>query len=866
MNAAQSLRQQLTAHTDSLKARLSPQADVIALIHERAAVLDRLLVARWQQLGLTDQLALIAVGGYGRGELHPYSDIDLLILADHELTPAQQDSVSQFITDLWDARLDVGHATRTLDDCLQRAEDDITIATNLLEARLLSGPKTLFAELKRGLSPAHCWPTAAFFEAKVEEQHQRHRRFDSTSYNLEPNLKSNPGGLRDIQTVVWVLLRHLNRQDLPALAEQGWLEQDELDELILCRDFLWRLRFALHLAAGRSEERLLFDLQPEVARQLGFGEGRQGVETMMQQLYQTLRRVIELNSILLQVLAEEISPVVQPPSRRLDPYFESRGNLLFCTHPEQLKTQKPLLLVLFLHMARDSNLTGIGASTLRALRAARRTLTEPLCQDPLCRQHFVTLIRHKRGMGRPFQLMHQHGIMAAYLPAWQHIVGQMQFDLFHAYTVDEHTYRVVRNAYRFSQTRRAEEFPLASTLVRKMRKPELLYLAALFHDIAKGRGGDHSEQGAAEAMAFGKLHGLDDPETRLVAWLVEHHLVMSVTAQRRDISDPEVIRHFATLVRDETHLDYLYCLTVADIRATNDKLWNDWKGTLLRELYYAAQKALRRGLEKPVDIRPAIRNAKTAASKLLARRAISHSAIRTLWRRFRVDYFLRHSPEQIAWHAEAIIKHQNKQTPLVKLSKYTTRGGTELFIYTRDRAQVFACIASILDAKNLSIHDAQVMTSKDGWALDSLVVVERDGGPVVSPSRVQSIRRALEKALAYGKYPKPAQRPLPRQLKPFNVPTEVTFLPSSRQWTLAEFVALDQPGLLAQVGQVFAELAISLKAAKITTIGERAEDFFILTANDGHALSDDQQQQLRQALVDALDRSGHNRPSPAATE
>ncbi|WKE64530.1 [protein-PII] uridylyltransferase [Gallaecimonas kandeliae] len=854
MNAALALRESLKAHTDSLKARLGPDTDIIALIHERAAVMDALLVERWQALGLEQgQLALIAVGGYGRGELHPYSDVDILVLSEKELTAPEQDSISQFITELWDARLDIGHATRTLADCLDRAKDDITIATNLLEARLLCGPQGLFDALKRGLSPAHCWPVAAFFKAKADEQIARHGRYDSTAYNLEPNLKGNPGGLRDIQTVVWVLLRHLNRKDLPALAEQGWLEQEELDELIACRDHLWRLRFALHLAAGRSEDRLLFDLQPEVARLLGFeGDNRQAVEAMMQQLYQTLRRVSELNAILLEILAEELSPEPHPPSRRLDDLFDAQGSQLLCREPGRLGEQPHYLLDLFLHLARDSNLTGIAAGTLRALRALRRDIKAPLCEDPPCRERFMALLRHPRGLGLPFKLMHRHGIMAAYLPAWGKIVGQMQFDLFHAYTVDEHTYRVVRNAYRFSLPDRAKEFPLASLLVRQMRKPELLYLAALFHDIAKGRGGDHSELGAADALAFGQSHGLSDIDTRLIAWLVEHHLVMSVTAQRRDISDPEVIRQFAALVRDETHLNYLYCLTVADIRATNDKLWNDWKGSLLRELYFASQKALRRGLEKPIDIRPAIREAKEEAGRLLAKRAISQSALKALWQRFRADYFLRHSPEQIAWHAEAILKHQHKDGPLVKLSKHTTRGGTELFVYTRDRPQLFAGIASVLDGKNLSIFDAQVMTSKDGWALDSLVVVERDGSPVESPSRVQSTRRALEKALLQAKLPKPAQRPLPRQLKPFKVPTDVTFLPSSRKQSLAEFTALDRPGLLAQVGQVFAECGVSLKAAKITTIGERAEDFFILTTLDGEALSDDEQQQLRDALVDAL--------------
>ncbi|WP_115717951.1 [protein-PII] uridylyltransferase [Gallaecimonas mangrovi] len=855
MNAALALRERLKAHLESLKARLSPDADIITLIHERAAVMDRLLVERWQALGLdSNRLALIAVGGYGRGELHPYSDVDLLILSEKELSSSEKEAISQFITELWDARLEVGHAARTLEDCLEKARDDITIATNLLEARLLCGSQSLFDALKRGMSPAHCWPVAEFFKAKVEEQRLRHGRYDSTAYNLEPNLKGNPGGLRDIQTVVWVLLRHLSRQDLSTLAEHGWLEQDELDELIACRDLLWRVRFALHLAAGRSEDRLLFDLQPEVARCLGFeGNNRQAIEAMMQQVYQTLTRVTELNSILLEVLAEELSPEPQPPSRQLDSLFEARGSLLVCSAPEHMDEHPHYLLDLFLHLARDSNLTGIASGTLRALRKVRRELKAPLSDDHLCRERFIALVRHPRGMGLPFKLMHRHGIMAAYLPAWNHIVGQMQFDLFHAFTVDEHTYRVVRNTYRFSQTDRAKEFPLASLLVNQMRKPELLYLAALFHDIAKGRGGDHSELGAADALAFGQLHGLSDTETRLIAWLVEHHLVMSVTAQRRDISDPEVIRQFAGLVRDETHLNYLYCLTVADIRATNDKLWNDWKGSLLRELYFAAQKALRRGLEKPIDVRPAIREAKDQAARLLAKRTITPNQLKAIWKTFRADYFLRHTPEQIAWHAEAILKHQQKDGPLVKLSKHTTRGGTELFVYTRDRSFLFTTIASVLDGKNLSIFDAQIMTSKDGWALDSMVIVERDGNPVESPSRVQGTRRAIEKALLQSQLPEAIRRPLPRQLKPFNVRTDVTFLPSSRKQTLVEFVALDRPGLLAQVGRIFASCGVSLKAAKITTIGERAEDFFILITADGDALTADEQQHLRTALVEGLD-------------
>ncbi|WP_341503485.1 [protein-PII] uridylyltransferase [Gallaecimonas sp. GXIMD4217] len=856
----QHLRHRLQEHLDSLKARQSPDADIQALVVERAQLMDQLLIELWQSLGLGQgQLALIAVGGYGRGELHPFSDIDLLVLSESELAEHEQESVGRFITALWDARLDVGHATRTLDDCLAQARDDITIATNLLEARLLAGSPALFASLKAGLEPGQCWPVADFFQAKVEEQKGRHGRFDSTSYNLEPNLKSNPGGLRDVQTVVWVLLRHLNRHDLAALAEQGWLSQEELDELVQCRDFLWRVRFALHLAANRNENRLLFDHQPLVAQLLGYGDDtRAAVEAMMQQLYQVLRRVSELNTILLQVLADELSDST-PEVKPLDAHFRAEGQLLCANFPEQLARDPEQLLELFLHLARNSNLKGIGATTLRQIRIARRQLDEPLCEHAGCRERFMALLRHPRGMGLPFRLMHRHGILAAYFPAWRQIVGQMQFDLFHAYTVDEHTFRVVRNIHRFSQAKHAEEFPLASLLVRQMRKPELLYLAAIFHDIAKGRGGDHSELGAADAMTFCQQHGLPDMDTRLVAWLVEHHLIMSVTAQRRDISDPEVIRQFAGQVRDENHLNHLYCLTVADIRATNDNLWNNWKGSLLRELYFAAQKALRRGLEKPIDFRSQIRAHKEEARRLLAGQGSSASALTSLWNRFRADYFLRHSPEQLAWHAKAILAHGDKAAPLVKLSKHTMRGGTELFLYTQDRPNLFGRVATVLSGKNLSIHDAQIMNSKDGFALDTFVIMERDGKPVTSPSRIQSTRRALEKALTSAKAPVLRQTALPRQLKPFRVATEVSFLPTQRSHSLVELNALDQPGLLARVGQIFAECGLNLHAAKITTIGERAEDLFILTNAEGEALTETQQNTLRLRLVDSLRPQSHNR-------
>ncbi|MDP5290790.1 bifunctional uridylyltransferase/uridylyl-removing protein GlnD [Oceanimonas sp. CHS3-5] len=839
-----------------LEQRFDAGDDINELVSTRSQHMDQLLTGLWARHGLAEspELALVAVGGYGRGELHPCSDIDLLILCRHELDPALNERVGDFVTQLWDLHLEVGHSVRSVAECVEQGEQDITVATNLIEARLITGCYDTFAALTRATAPDRFWPSQAFFEAKRTEQEQRHCQFHDTSYKLEPDIKNSPGGLRDIQTISWVARRHFGATTLGEMVSHGFLDQAEYDELQDCQNFLWKLRFALHTEIRRPDNRLLFDRQRAVATALGYaGEGNEPIERMMKRYYQTVRRVAELNEMLLQLFDEAILGHIAMDVKSLTPEFRLRGRLIDVVDPELFNKEPAAILRLFYQIAAYPQISGIYSTTLRQLRDARRRLSGFLCERADCRRLFMMLIRHP-GSGRlALTLMHRYGVLAAYFPQWNKIVGQMQFDMFHAYPVDEHTHRVLTNIGRFRDDARRRSHPLCFDIANRLRKPELLLLAGLFHDIAKGRGGDHSTLGADDALDFCLEHGLDRSDARLVSWLVRRHLLMSVTAQRRDIHDPEVIRDFATQVRDELHLDFLYCLTVADICATNDTLWNDWKGSLLRELYFATQKALRRGLENPPDLRLRIRENQQQARRLLDHLDTAVEQIKPLWARFPADYFLRHTPEQIAWHSRHILAHGEARQPLVQISQQPGRGGSELFIYCPDSPNLFGRVAAALDQKNLNIHDAQIMTSKDGYALDTFIVLEPDGQPV-SGDRLSELCTDLALALNGRTPPVVRIRPPSRRHREFYVPTRVQFLEPERssKRTLMELVALDTPGLLARTGAVFSRLGLNLHAAKITTIGERVEDFFSLTNGEDRPLTEQEQGQLREKLVDEL--------------
>jgi [protein-PII] uridylyltransferase len=854
MNTALVAKNTLVELNQRLMAQFSEKVPIESLVRQRSQCVDLLLIEAWLEMGLNNfPITLVAVGGYGRAELHPFSDIDLLVLVQSDLVCQQAEShLSAFITFLWDAGLEIGHSVRTLEQTLTLGRADTTIATNLLEARLLCGEEYQFDLLYDHLRQSDFWPSDRFYVAKKEEQQLRHTK--ASAFDLEPNLKSCPGGLRDIQTIAWVAMRHFDAAKLEDLVEHEFLTPSELDELLECQSFLWQLRFALHSISGRNENRLLFDLQRQVATLMGYEDATQlAVEQMMKHYYRTVRRVMELNEMLLQLfkratLGQTQALIIQP----INQSYQRRGRFIEVLDDALFIQSHDQIIRLFFIIAQNSNIQGIYAPTLRLLRQARRSLTAPLQDNAACRKAFMDILKHPRGI-HALSLMHKHGIMSSYLPAWRKIEGQMQFDLFHAYTVDEHTHRLLLNIERFSQAEQKDEFPLGAILINQLPKKGLLVLGAIFHDIAKGRGGDHSKLGSKDAIDFCKLHGMNDHDGRLVAWLVENHLVMSITAQRRDISDPDVVAEFAHKVRDAVHLSYLYCLTVADICATNEKTWNSWKGALLRDLFFSTQRVLARGKEKPIDVRARVREIQGKAKKELLRRGLKEKDLDTLWVRFKSEYFLHHQASQVAWHSEAILKHHDKDEPLVLMSKHTTRGGTELFVYSKDKPKLFATVMTVLDNKNINVHDANIMTSKDNYALDTFVILEQDGEPISQLSRIQSIRKALEKALSSENPKLPKFRKIARIMRPFNVPTQVSFIPSIRQGSsMMEIIALDSPGLLAKVGDIFYRCEITLLAAKITTIGERAEDFFILKNHEGKALDEEQQAKLAEHLTFAL--------------
>jgi [protein-PII] uridylyltransferase len=826
-----------------------PVSEVTSLVAARAYYVDLILTKLWCQHHLDEhQISLVAVGGYGRRELHPHSDIDILLITQDIVEDDLAEKISAFITQLWDVKLDIGHSVRSIKECLSQAVDDVTIATNLMEMRKICGNEALISHLEPLLNEDIFWTSEKFFLAKQYEQRQRHKRHYGASYTLEPNLKSNPGGLRDIQTIGWVAKRHFMADTLEQLVDHNYLTSNEFFELIECQDYLWRMRCALHFIAGRNENRLLFDYQADVAELMGFGDGGKfAIERMMKRLFRIISRVSELNRMLLQYFEHAILNKNEDCKEIAlnDDFVIIDGQIKACS--KGIFTRSTMIMEMFLLIAKHEEITDLHPETLRLMRNARRRLVSGMIDYARCREIFVELIRHPRGLGLAFTLMHHHSIIGAYLPQWRNIVGQMQFDLFHAYSVDEHSFRLLKNLYRFSLAEHNDEYPLCSKIVQRVRKPELLYFAGIFHDIAKGRGGDHAKLGAIDALHFAKVHKLSAHDGRVISWLVEQHLLMSITAQRRDISDPDVIKAFAEIVRDEAHLDYLYCLTVADMRATNESLWNSWKANLLEDLYFSTKRAFRRGLEKPVDLRAKIRENQQQALALLQSQNIDSEQLLQLWKEFKADYFLRYSPEQIAWHFQHIVP-SDKTKPLVLISPKPYRGGTEVFVYTKDKPHLFFNMVSLLGAKKLSIHDAKVTTSKTGYIANTFVVLDNHHKAINDSNRAKALAKSLSANLASEKSRIKA-KPLAKRFKQFKVKTQVSFIESTtKNRTMLEIVALDHPGLLANIAAVFQKCKLQIHSAKITTFGEKAEDVFTVSNKDNEALTKAQEQALEVML------------------
>jgi len=859
-NSLSVFKQALNNATEVLQQRFKSGRSASELVHARSNLVDALLTQAWLQYFKSDadDIALLAVGGYGRGELHPASDVDVQILLKDENTH-HNETLSEFITFLWDIGLEIGHSVRSLSECVAEATADITVATNLQEARLLIGPTILFEQQRELCAPDKIWSSKDFFQAKLDEQTNRHEKYHDTAYNLEPNIKESPGGLRDIQVIGWVAKRHFGVDTLKDLIKDEFITEKEYQALHEGQAFLWKVRFGLHAITGRREDRLLFDHQRILAKQFGYRDDRKhlAVEYFMKQYYRTVMELSRLNEMLLQLFKEEIlladdsSEPVKINSR-----FQARKGFIEVSDENIFKRYPFALLEIFLILEQHPELKGVRANTIRLIRDHRYLIGQQFREDLRAKSLFMEIMRQTEGVTHELRRMNVYGVLAAYLPVFENIVGQMQHDLFHVYTVDEHTLTLIRNLRRYTVPEYYHEFPLCSSIMQNVPKQEIVLLAGLFHDIAKGRGGDHAILGAEDALEFCLQHGLSDYDSKLVSWLVRSHLIMSSTAQRKDISDPDVVHEFAQQMGDKTHLDYLFLLTVSDIRATSPAVWNSWKGTLLRELYSATEAVFRRGLENPIMQSERVADYQRQAREQLIKNNIDEKTIDVLWDNFGEEYFIRYAPSEIVWHTEIILQIKDKTAPIILLRERKQSGGTEIFIHTKYNSNLFTIISSIIEQMNLTVVDARIFTSKDNYTLDTFLVLEADGSRFTDKERMDELKEKLSHYIMQPLASTPGiTTHLPRAVKHFKFPTQVSFEKDDIQnQIMMKVVAYDRPGLLSAIGSSMHACDITLHKAKIATFGEKAEDIFFITDEDGNTTIDKQKLAcLEKTIIEELE-------------
>ncbi len=828
------------------------------LVRTAARFTDAVMQRVWPRFLPADAAAsLIAVGGYGRGELHPASDVDVLILTSDD-PQSLADYIEPLVMFLWDIGLEIGHSVRSLRQCVDEARADISVATNLVEARWLAGSSELYAQLGEATGPTHIWPSREFFSAKREEQRHRHAKFDDSGHNLEPNVKEGPGGLRDIQTIGWVAKRHFGVSTMAALVEHGFLNDQEYRQLQRGEEHLWRIRYALHLLTGRHEDRLLFEYQRVLANQFGYTDANSNlaVEQFMQDYYRRVVEMQRLNEMLLQLFEEAIlldnqlgEPV--PINRR----FQARSGYLEVVNSGIFARYPLAMLELFLILQQNPQLQGVRASTIRLIRAHRHLIDERFRRDIRARALFLEIFRQREGLTHATRRMHRYGILMRYLPAFHAVTGLMQFDLFHVYTVDEHILMVIRNMRRFALQKHAAECPRCNQVFARIPKTELLYLAGLFHDIAKGRGGDHSELGAEDARDFCLKHGLSAFDADLVAWLVKKHLVMSSTAQHRDIDDPDIIQDFARMVGSQLRLDYLYLLTVADMRGTNPGRWNSWKAALLDHLHTRTGTALERGLDQPQEQDEVITERQAEARFQLLKQGYDHDQLNLLWLSLTTDYFLQNSADAVVWHTELLWPPGKIFDCLqVELRADPVHRCTDICVYGPDSDELFAHSAALLDQLGLNILSARVQTTSQGLSISTYLVLEEDGTQIVGEERVQGIRFYMQDGLNGGEPPQGRPR-IPRQLRPFQTASEIRFeQDEGRMLTLLRLKTSDRPGLLRLVGQAFASHKLRLSNARIATAGAEAQDTFAITDRENQPITDpDRLHAIAKSLRDILD-------------
>ena len=879
------LREQYRAGKTALFASLASSGassrGIHSMLQKLARHTDGSLQSLWQRAGFPAEACLVAAGGYGRGELFPYSDVDVVLLLPDDCRveddPALKAKVESFIGSCWDSGLEIGSSVRTTAHCVEEASRDVTVQTSLLEARLVAGSKKNFLSLQQQLDEV--LDPRAFYVAKTLELRQRHNKFENTPYALEPNCKESPGGLRDLQVVLWVARAAGLGKSWDELTRNGLATAFEVRQIKANEALLSLIRARLHLLAGRREDRLVFDLQTAVAESFGYmaptlsasrdalpPEGAvsarggpspdmaptlsasrdalppggavsarggpspkrafvRSSEALMKRYYWAAKAVTQLNQILLLNIEERLNPSSRP-LRRINERFLDKAGMLEVASDDLYVREPHAILETFLVFETMVGIKGLSARTLRALYNARGVMNSKFRSDPVNRETFRRILQQPEGITHAMRLMNQTSVLGRYLWVFRRIVGQMQHDLFHVYTVDQHILMVLRNVRRFFMAEHSHEYPMCSQLAAGWDKPWILYIAALFHDIAKGRGGDHSELGCKDVRVFCRQHGIGADDTRLIEFLVGEHLSMSRVAQKSDLSEPEVIAAFAKRVGNERYLTALYLLTVADIRGTGPKVWNGWKGKLLEDLYRYTLRVL--GGRAP-DADAEVESRKREALTLLALHAEPFEAHKALWDTLDVSYFMRHEAADIAWHARQLSRHVGKAKAIVRARRSSAGEGMQVLVYTPDAPDLFARICGYFDQAGFSILDAKVHTARNGYALDTFQVIRPDLADYYRELAAMveaDLDRTIETA---GPLPLPGKVRVSRRVKSFPIAPRVDLRPDEKgqRWLLT-VSASDRAGLLYLIARVLARHRINLQLAKVTTLGERVEDTFLI--------------------------------------
>jgi len=840
---------------DTLRNAHAPTNSVRAVLRQLSILADESLRALWLEAGFEGKFALVAVGGFGRGELFPYSDVDVLVLLPDGAGAEDRARLESFISQCWDTGLEIGSSVRTLNECLVESAKDVTVQTSLLESRLVVGDRKLYADFRAGV--AATIDPREFFTAKSLEMRHRHQKYENTPYALEPNCKESPGGLRDLQTILWMAKAAGLGQRWEDLAKSGLATPFEVRQIKSNEALLSLIRARLHVTAGRREDRLVFDLQTAVANAFGYeGESqRSASEELMRRYYWAAKAVAQLNQILLMNISERLYPQQDEPTPINERFLDKRGTIEIAS--DDLYIREPhAILETFLLYQKTVGVKGLSARTLRALYNARHVMDSSFRNDPVNHETFMRMLREPRGITHAFRLMNQTSVLGRYLRVFRGIVGRMQHDLYHVYTVDQHILMVLRNVRRFFIAEHAHEYPFCSQLAAGWDKPWVLYVAALFHDVAKGRGGDHSELGAKDVRRFCKQHGIEREDARLIEFLVHEHLVMSQIAQKQDLSDPEVIGAFARRVGSERYLAALYLLTVADIRGTSPKVWNAWKGKLLEDLYHATLRALGGHMPNPgaeVEAR------KREALIKLALHALPFESHKALWSTLDVSYFMRHDADEIAWHAKQVSRYVplkgvaiDPNTPPIVRARLSPVGeGLQVLVYTPDQSDLFARICGYFDQASFSILDAKVHTTSNGFALDTFQVIT-----TFLPEHYRELINMVETDLAIAvsrseELASPPRGRVSRRVRSFPIRPRVTLVPDDKaqRWVL-NITASDRTGLLFSVAKVFARHHLNLQLAKVTTLGERVDDTFLI--NGPELQSQRAQMAIESELIEAL--------------